>query len=458
MKCPLSQAKLASLLRLQIHLVLVDDSGNQMRMPSVRTGTTGPDTEAPNAYVRPPCSVPSELDCPSGPGLKYCGNIGANYVDMFLRTDEAGATYFVLTKLLAGGSSGGAAASSAAWSACESLSIRPGMMLQTPEGEQWRGCQAPDRRRALRATAGLRGEPTVAPQSGSDRMVSAEPKSSPNDGMWGDLVSAERSLAQLSVTPQPGCMAEQPCECCQQNVNCRVPFSELWRDRAQLGDAGDIMMSACAYMWASPCTSIPIMRGIAGAAAAPSPPAAAPLLAAPEMTTSPRSLLSTTQLRPFTAAAGVVDESLEAQLSDGLPHSRTLLQAFARSEMELAEDSSGGNTSSSAYHQPTFVNTTLQGVLEPDTFYALFAVTEDKARPQPNLLPAAKQWIFRTQTTAPPACSIACPSEGASLDSVQLDVELNTSGTVYYVVQRSGVPGSPTAAQVRSVTLPQLRP
>jgi hypothetical protein len=169
------------------------------------------------------------------------------------------------------------------------------------------------------------------------------------------------------------------------------------------------------------------------------------------MTAAPRALLNTRAPHLVNTADTEASEGRPVDFVTDLPHARSL-QAFARDEMELAVDSTNSNVSSDDYRQPTFVNTTLQGVLEPDTFYALFVVTEDKIRPQPNLLPTAKQWIFRTQTATPPACSIACPSEGALLDSVQLDVQLNSTGTVYYVVQRSGVDAVPTAAQVRRAT------
>ena len=421
---------------LQVHVVLVDSSGNQMRTPSVRKGTTSPDTAAPVVYVRQPCSVPSGLDCPPGPGLKYCGNIGSNYVDMFLRTDEAGATYFVLTKLLSGSSSG-AAAQNAKWSECESHRIYPGMMLQIPDGEQWRGCEAPGRRRALRAAAGLRGSSAGDAQP-SSHPNSAVPAKSASNSLWSELVPADRSLAQYAVAPQPGCLAEQPCECCQQNVNCRVPFSTLWPTRARLGDAGDVIISACAYMLVSPCTELPIMAGLAQAPATPAPAAtpAAPLQSASGMGTGSRSLLSahTKQLDDAAGDAAFGDE-LALQLSAGALPARSL-QQLTQDSMDLAVGGTS-NTSSSEYRQPLFVASSLQDGLEPDTFYALFAVTEDKVRPTPNLLPAAKQWIFRTQTTDPPSCSISCPSEGASLSSVQLDVQLSSTGTVYYTVQRS---------------------
>jgi hypothetical protein len=427
---------------LQVHIVLEDNSGNQLRSPDVHKATTSPDTRAPIAKLRPPCSVPDDADCPDGPGLKYCGNIGSSYVDMHVTVGEAGATYFALMKLSND-------SSTAAWSECEALQVSAGMMYEVPEGEQWQGCASSDRRRSLLAQRPLLGGASPAAANGALRGTGRAPElQSSAEDIWMQLMHPKRRLLDLSVSPQPGCMAEQPCDCCHQNVNCRLTHNQVWGSRALLEDAGTQLVSACSYMYASPCAQLPVMEAFAAALGPPASPfPAAPLLAATPLisTASPisRSLLA--------SASELASGGLQPQDAQRTHASRTLQQLEQLSPAAMALET--GNSSAGNYRQPLYVDASqdLRNGLEADTYYAFFAVTEDQIRPMPNVLPTAHQWIFRTQRTDPPSCRISCPPEGSTLDSIQLDVELNTTGTVFYVVQGSGAIDAPTASQVRMI-------
>lgn len=442
---------------LQVHLVLEDDLGNVMPEPAVVPFTSGPDTTAPQIFLRQPCSVADASMCPQSGTAEFCNNVEANSLSAYAYSDEAGATYFALTKL-----------PSSDWAACLLAlpDLDPGEMFAVPNDEQWSGCMRQGGA-ARRSLSSLRST-SVAAAGGSAHMHSSHWA-----GISRELASARR-LQQQSLVPQPGCMAQQPCDCCKVNVNCAVPFDRLWANRAELAAAGDVLASACAYMWASTCAEVPIERALSLAVprlvndagpAAVSAASVAEATAAPAA--APRSLLALVgetdhsmtsvwdavpQRRPGLVNVGLTAPAARAAPSDAhAAYAARILQQVSASEMELELGTSTSNTSDPDYRQPLYLNTAmLADGLETDAFYALFLVTEDGMRPEPNRLSPAQQYIFRTQLPWPPSCSIACDPQRATLDSVLLTATLNTTGTLCYAVMPSNNTTPPSVQQVRS--------
>lgn len=66
---------------------------------------------------------------------------------------------------------------------------------------------------------------------------------------------------------------------------------------------------------------------------------------------------------------------------------------------------------------------------------AVFAVTEDRNRPHPNRASPSRQWIVRSQARGEPDCEISCDVGQATLDSLQINVRMNTTGRVFFVLQ-----------------------
>ena len=396
-----------------------------MRSASVHSATTQPDTAAPLATMRPPCNVQAAAnlqfeqypECTPGPGLKFCDNIQSNSVSLSLRVNEAGATYFMMSELSAD-------MTEQDWFECEALKLYPGMMYAVPQDEQWSGCSPPGRRRGLLSARSLRGQASrTSAVQGTGALAQADSIAAgdsnlPNQTplMSARILLQDTVLDSASITPRPGCVAEQPCDCCAQNVNCRLTFEQAFGGRADIDRAGPTLTSACAYMYASPCTEMPVIDALEGAAPAGPAPTGRKLRS---------DRLGDTDL--VSARHGAA--------------SRSLLQT--QGSMELAV-----NDASSEYRQPVYRNPAWQGGLQPDTYYAVFAVTEDQIRPIPNRLVNAHEWIFRTQRVVPPTCSVSCPAAASTLTSVRLDVQMNTTGTVHYVVQRSTGVAELSAAEV----------
>lgn len=79
----------------------------------------------------------------------------------------------------------------------------------------------------------------------------------------------------------------------------------------------------------------------------------------------------------------------------------------------------------------------------------VFAVTEDRIRPTPNRASPARQWIVRSQARGEPDCEISCDVGQATLDSLQLNVRMNTTGRVFFVLQANSSALEPDIPSVR---------
>jgi hypothetical protein len=457
--------------RAQVHFVLVDDSGNQMRSPDVQKVSTAADTWAPILTLRPPCSIHQGPDCPPGPGLKFCDNVGATYVDMFFNSSEAGAVYYILSKLPTN-------ESNIERRKCELHGIHPGMVLEVPDGAKWSGCQASTGRRSLAEYRRLRGSDVIGSSMSNSHMpapVGCSHQSSGNSAAPGDIdpsgqlaLGEHRRLSADSTRASPDGLTQTPCACCEQNINCQLPFADIWPLRADLADAGFQLVTACAYMKAGACIQMPIMG-------APHSPGSRGLLSPSQA--SPDSLASSvTRLMPIQEHSSLKtptfqpDDPLERDAdhtsfvsdnaSTGFELQRAPLPAAFRQlllgsnllqTMEIEPGSSTKNGSAADYRYQLAVDAQfrVEG-LEPDSFYAIYAVAEDMVRPEPNLTPTAKQWIFQSQRVHPPSCNVSCSITEATEESIQLNVELNTTGTVFYVVQQNGTSvDMPSASYVR---------
>ena len=439
---------------LQVHLILEDAAGNIMREPYVVPFTSGPDTLAPQIYLRQPCSVSTGQQCPDPGTAQFCNNVEANSVSAHAYSDEAGATYFALTKL-----------PSDDWDNCNQAlpDLDPGEVFRVPPGEQWQGCtrRSSAQQRVLSAVRSMQMSEVSQPASAAALQAAAA----------FDSGSAARSLQQESLVPQPGCMAQQPCDCCKVSVNCAVPFNTLWADRADIQAAGDVLVSACAYMWASTCAEVPIERALSLAApslVSRSDAAAPAAVSSAGSTDGTRSLFSASDAVPyhglwadqassqgvqFSASSWLAQQehrhSAREQTAVVEPYATRVLQQLSVSEMELEMGSNTTDASDAAYRQPMYLNTSmLQDGLEADSYYALFLVTEDGMRPEPNRLSPAQQYFFRTQSPWAPSCSVACDPQRATLDSVLLTASMNTTGTLCFAVLASDSTATPSVQQV----------
>lgn len=237
----------------------------------------------------------------------------------------------------------------------------------------------------------------VAPAETRRRLASdAVPpgNSLPSSGIEAGSPQHNRHLTDATAQA----LQDVPCDpdtCCDTNTNCRRQDAAIWPQRQNEDASGTILSSACAYMTASTCIRMPVaglnLTELIGANA----------LLSPAMELEPTT--------PAQVASGVSDL-----------HPATIEPAFA---------STG---------------------LVPDTFYGLYVVSEDEVQPVSNLPAVARQFIFRTQSITPPACNISCLLADATEDSVALTVRLNTTGEVFFVLQRnSDAIDVPSATNVR---------
>lgn len=81
-------------------------------------------------------------------------------------------------------------------------------------------------------------------------------------------------------------------------------------------------------------------------------------------------------------------------------------------------------------------------------------MTEDRNRPNPNRATTARQWIMRSQARGEPDCEISCDVGQATLDSLQINVRMNTTGRVFLVLQSNASALEPDVPSVRIFLLP----
>lgn len=412
--------------------MLVDAAGNAMDAPEVPTAMTLPDLSEPQLTLRPPCGTTAAVSCTEGlSGRKFCGNAGSTFFDVALQTNEGGAVYYAMMRLPAH-------ISLTERYKCERLQMSPGEVYEVPGGERWRGCEPEpaSRRRLSAAPLTLRGSrsPAVAVPTPRPRSVAT---AAAVDG--GAVSTAVPARELLQVSPGLGCAVTAPCACCEPQLNCRLAFDDAWASRAHLGDAGELLQSGCGYMSVSTCASLPLADQFGlypnGTGATPNVSGLAEYAAALAAVNSTASNSST---------AAPANSSVAAAAGNSTGGGRRLLQDSADS---IAIGAGGG--SGDSFTQPQFVASGLAASgLEPDSYYALFAVSEDRTRPTPNRPVAARQWIIRTQSVGPPACEVSCSLAESTVDSLQLNVRLNTSGRVYYVLQANGSALEPPASNV----------
>jgi hypothetical protein len=445
--------------------VLTDAFGNQMQEPVVAIATTNPDYQPPKLQLRLGSAARGTVGCETGPGLNSCGTVGPNNVSLHFDVDEAGAVYYLLTKL-----------PPSAQCDCEALQVAPGVVYEVPEGQSWSGCKRTPqgRRRQLLDTHNVR---TPHPNTGV-----SEPQVASNafDDWWAEPGS--RALQQATdYNAADVCLVNKQCGCCTPNRNCHLDFDDVWTSRADLGAAGTRLMSACAYMQASKLIRMPISDVWDFAALADTPvlpqsvgstgPAAparrdsevsgpdSRKSGAPERNVTREGSLALKNEASTAEAAAASSESAEivldapdksAQIG---AHALTGRHLTAGTErvlvMAVEPGDSIGNSSSASFRHPPFA--AAQGRrLEPDSFYALFAVTEDQIYPNPNLPSIARQWIMHTQAVVPPSCEVECLEQHSTQTSIQFRVKLNTTGRVFYVIQEESGHATPTVQNVRS--------
>eukprot|EP00892_Ulva_mutabilis_P000130 jgi/Ulvmu1/10117/UM006_0068.1 len=426
----------------KVHLVLVDVAGNAMDIPEVPMATTLPDISEPNLVLRPPCAGATSDSCQAdASGRKFCGNVGSTFFDVAFTTNEGGAVYYAMTKLPA-------RASLAELYKCEQLQIAPGEVFEVPRGERWRGCEAePGLRRQLSASQhplrGSRSSRRAA--AASAHLHSARLGADRGTRLHAGEAGAVRELQQ--VAPGYGCAVTAPCACCDPQLSCKLAFEDAWAARAYLEDAGELLQSGCGYMSVSTCTELPLARQFSqfpnGTGTAPNLtalPIYAASLAANSSSTAGNASLTTSNSTMPALLADPGDDAITDSASR-----RALLQASGSSTIAIGP---GGGTGENFTH-PQFVAPGFATAgLEPDSYYALFAVSEDRTRPSPNRSGAARQWIIHSQSVGPPACEVSCSLAESTVDSMQLNVRLNTSGRVYYVLQANGTASDPTPGNV----------
>lgn len=413
--------------------MLVDAAGNAMDAPEVPTVTTLPDLSEPQLTLQPPCGTTVAGSCAEGlSGRKFCGNVGSTFFDAELQINEAGAVYYAMMRLPVH-------MSLAERYKCERLQMSPGEVYEVPAGERWRGCEPePGSQRRLSATPlALRGSRTPAGAVPSSRPRSVATVAEVDGGPVSAAVPA-RGL--LQVSPGLGCATTAPCACCEPQLSCRLAFEDAWATRAYLGDAGELLQSGCGYMTVSTCSSLPLTDQFGlypnGTGAAPNVSGLADYAVA---------LAAANTVAVNSSAPPPANSSVAAAAGNSTGSGRRLLQNSADSIIIGA-----GGGSGDAFTQPQFVAPGLAAAgLEPDSFYALFAVSEDRTRPTPNRAVAARQWMIRTQSIGPPACEVSCSLAESTVDSLQLNVRLNTSGRVYYVLQANGSALEPPVSNVR---------
>jgi hypothetical protein len=365
-----------------------------MRTPDVLVSTTQPDRLAPTITPTTPCQTQTNSECGVETPLQYCANIGATYIDFFFVSDEAGGVYYALSGLSAN-------ASTAAWTQCQALDIQPGQMYEVPIGEKWYGCTSPEASRRLQALTNLRGsavgEDAVSTWDGRTHSLVE------TDIAQYQSISVARSLLDASNTgPSAGCLANQACACCRPNLNCLSTFQHTWSDRANLASAGNLLDAGCVHVEANSCQELQL------AWSGPSVGAATP------NGRRKRSLLNVGEMQ-----------------ATGRAPSLDYREGIKSSDISLLQESGDS----------TFL---------PDSIYMLFAVTEDQIRPEPNVLPVARQWIIRTQSATPPSCEVSCSLGASTTKYIHLDVALNTTGRVYYVLDPVTSNSAPTVSNVRS--------
>jgi hypothetical protein len=276
-------------------------------------------------------------------------------------------------------------------------------MYEVPIGERWHGCRSPKASRRLQAFNTLRGAAVEA-----DAM-------STRDGRTRSLIETEtvqyqstflaRSLLDASNTgPSAGCLANQACACCRPNVNCISTFQDTWSDRADLAAAGNLLDAGCVHVEANACQELRMAWG--------APKAGASI---PSAGSRKRTLLN----------LGKMQATRHAVRSD---HRGDI--TMKSSDIALVQEST-------------------DSAFLPDSVYMLFAVTEDQIRPDPNVLPVARQWIIRTQSANPPSCKVSCSLGDSTTEYIHLDVALNTTGRVYYVLDPVSSNSAPAISNVR---------
>jgi hypothetical protein len=447
---------------LQAFFVLVDIAGNQMPQPVVATATTNPDNQAPVIQMRLNSGVDEQVSCPDGSGHKVCGALGTHNVSLYFDVDEAGAVYYVFTKLPA-----------SAQCDCDALKIAPGTMYEIPEDQLWSGCKpAPKaRRRQLLDTHGSLASRAHACDGVSEfgsTLVGSDAKNT-----WWTEPSLRSMLQDVDSSVSNVCLVNRQCECCTPNRNCHLDFSGVWSTRADMRAAGTRLMSACAYMKASKLIRMPISDVWAMAALADSLVISQSMESlGPAVGAKPNSALTlsssvgfeqrSTATRAETPyqegnatlpSQAVAEEFVDAPSNLGhvsrSPIGRLLAAVENLAVMAVEPGMSPGNSSSTSYRQPAYAAAGRQQ-LEPDSFYALFAVTEDQITPTPNMPSIARQWIMRTQSVAPPSCDVECLEQSSTPTSIEFRVKLNTTGRVFYVVQEEDSHATPTVQNVRS--------
>lgn len=410
-----------------------------MDAPEVPTATTLPDLSAPQLTLRSPCGSTATDSCTEdASGRKFCGNVGSTFFDVSFRTNEGGAVYYSMTRLPAH-------TSLVERYKCERLQMSPGEVYEVPPGERWRGCEPePGSRRRLSALPlSLRGNPGPA-AAAFPAVLRSIPGPAVSEG--GRAVSPVLGRGLQQVSPGFGCAVTAPCACCEPQLSCKLGFEDAWATRAYLADAGELLQSGCGYMSVSTCTSLPLAEQFElysnGTGAAPNvtalPAYAAALAAANTSAMSTNASASLNSSLVSAADSGAATNSTGGR--------RRLLQGVSD---EIVIGPGGG--SGEAFTQPQYVAPGFSASgLEPDSYYALFAVSEDRTRPTPNRPVVARQWIIRSQAVGPPACEVSCSLAESTVDSLQLNVKLNTSGRVYYVLQANGSALEPSPSHVRT--------
>jgi hypothetical protein len=418
--------------------VLIDERGNEMAFPVVPTVTTLPDVTPPGLAVRQPCGMPVLDSCTATPGLKYCANVGPTYLDMFFDIYEGGAVYFMLTKLPAN-------ESLSEQYECEQLLIRPGEMYEVPSEQKWHGCLPPQGRRRLSSVSALRGYkgPMLAQRRSEDHWIgkmSAEVSSKRCD--FSQIHQRRRLMHSLS--PRFGTATDKPCACCTPDLNCKLDFNEVWGSRMNLEEAGVVLQSGCGYFDVSGCSLLPVMEGFSasvnGTRNGTTAPAVPARLSAGTMATAPERMLLQRD-----AVMSEVSESI-GRVEDQSSQWTAAPTIFVEQQRTAAYNVSGHGSS---FKHPLYTSSHFTGI-EPAAFYAFYAVGEDRNQPNPNLHAVAKQWIFRAQAIGSPACEVSCSLQQSTVDSLQINVKMNSTGRVYYMLQVFGDHEEPTVAQVCS--------
>lgn len=413
--------------------------------PEVPMATTLPDVTEPNLVLRPPCGASVSDSCSTGAsGRMFCGNVGSTFFDVAFTTNEGGAVYYAMTRLPTH-------ESLAERYKCEQLQIAPGEVFEVPRGQRWRGCvsDAGARRRLSTAQRQLRGTGNSSGRR-RGRSLSAAAHTPVSAGTVGTHVgarSAARGLQQ--VAPGYGCAVTPPCACCEPQLSCKLPFEDAWAARAYLEDAGALLQSGCGHMSVSACTELPLAQQFSlhpnGTGTAPNLTALSAysisLMAANASASAGNASFASSNSTAVSRMAGGQSQYADSSTAGG----RRLYQAPADSISIGVGGGTGENYAHPQFVAPGFSSSGL----EPDSYYALFAVSEDRNRPLPNRSGAARQWIIRSQSVGPPACEVSCSLAESTVDSLQLNVRLNTSGRLYYVLQANGSALDPSPVSVR---------